>query len=317
MQPNLISNNVKLFGGSSLPSLSQQISGILNLPLENAVTSKFSDGEVRIELMEYVRGSEAYIIQSTCSPVNDNLMELILLADALKRASVKCVTAVIPYFGYARQDRRPGYSRVPISARVVADLIQSAGIDHMLTVDIHALQIEGFFKIPVDNISATNVFSADIFKHNGEEDIVVVSPDVGGVARARAIAKDLHDADLAIVDKRRPRANVSEVMNIIGDVKDKTCIIIDDMVDTAGTLCKAADALVRVGGAKRVVAYATHGVLSGKAAVNIANSELSELVITDSIPPAVQIPKVRYISLANILAETINRISTDRSISIF
>ena len=206
---------------------------------------------------------------------------------------------------------------MPISARVVADLMQSAGIDHIITVDIHALQIEGFFKIPVDNISAVHIFSADIYKQHGHEDYIVVSPDVGGVARARAIAKELNDVELAIVDKRRPKANVSEVMNIIGDVRGKTCIIVDDMVDTAGTLCKAADALIDIGGASKVVAYATHGVLSGDAAKNIARSKLTELVITDSIPATTAIPKVRYISLANALADTIDRISQNKSISVF
>ena len=309
-------HNITLFGGSSLPDVTEAVSIQLNVPLERSISSKFSDGEIRIELMKAVRGSDAYIIQSTCNPVNDTLMELILMTDALKRASVNTVTAIIPYFGYSRQDRRPSESRVPISARVVADLMQSAGIDHIITVDIHSLQIEGFFKIPVDNISATNLFAVDIYKQYGDQvdNLIIVSPDVGGVARARAIAKELGDLDLAIVDKRRPKANVSEVMNIIGDVEGKICIIIDDMVDTASTLCKAADALIEVGGAKKVIAYATHGVLSGNASDNIHNSRLSELVITDSIPAHGNIYKVRYLSLASIIAHTINNITQNKSI---
>lgn len=311
-----MNSNIKLFAGTSLLQVSTQISSALHIPLEESVSTRFSDGEIRIELLQPVRGHDAYIIQSTCAPVNDSLMELILMADALKRASARSVTAVLPYFGYARQDRRPSDSRVPISARVVADLMQSAGIDHVLTVDIHALQIEGFFKIPVDNISATDIFSSDIKQHYGT-DVMIVSPDVGGTARARRVAKDLNDVEMAIVDKRRPKANVSEVMNIIGDVRGKTCVIIDDMVDTAGTLCKAADALIDLGGAKKVIAYATHGVLSGDAASNINKSKLSELIVTDSIPPSQHIQKVRYISLSNILATTIERIAQNKSISVY
>lgn len=308
--------NIAIFGGSSLPTLAPQIVSEVDqyLELHNLISTKFSDGEIRVELLEPVRGKDTYIIQSTCAPVNDTLMELILMADALKRSSAKSVTAVVPYFGYSRQDRRPSDSRVPISARVVADLMQSAGIDHVLTVDIHALQIEGFFKIPVDNISATTMFANDIRANYGEE-VMIVSPDVGGTARARRVAKELSDAEMAIVDKRRPKANVSEVMNIIGDVRGKTCIIIDDMVDTAGTLCKAADALIDFGGASKVIAYATHGVLSGCASLNISKSKLSELVVTDSIPSNQRIEKVRYISLASVLGHTIARLHNNESIS--
>lgn len=307
----------KLFTGTSNQPLASQISNVLQQPLERTDVGRFNDGEIHIEIKDNVRGSKAVIIQSTCAPTNDTLMELILMADALKRSSAAKIIAVIPYYGYARQDRRPGYSRVPISARVVADLIEAVKIDHVVTMDLHVTQIQGFFRIPVDNLSPTRLFVNDIIENHINEKLVVVSPDVGGVARARTVAKHLNNADLAIVDKRRPKANVSEVMNIIGDVEDRTCIITDDIVDTAGTLCKAADALIERGGAKKVVAYCTHGVLSGTAAENINNSKISELVITDTIPLPIDFncEKIRVLSVASVLAETIKRIDTGSSIS--
>ena len=311
------SDMIVIAGTSNIP-LSQQVATQLNLKLEPITISKFSNGETSVELQSTVRRKDAVIIQTCCAPVNDNLMEILLIADALRRASVGHLTLVCPSFPYARQDRRPGYSRVPISSRVVADMLQAVGIDHFVTVDLHAAQIQGFFRTPVDNISATNIFVADIYNKWMDENPIIVSPDVGGVARARHVAKHLRDMDLAIVDKRRPKANVSEVMNIIGDVRDRTCIIIDDMVDTAGTLAKAAKALIEVGGARRVVAYATHAVLSGKAVENLTNSCLFELVVTDTIPLSQElanIGKIRQLGIANLLAETITRIHTGQSIS--
>lgn len=307
----------KLFAGTANRKLAQQVAAKLNLPLERTEVNRFSDGEIRVELRDNVRGCHAYIIQPTCAPANDTLMELALMADALKRSSAQKVIAIIPYYGYARQDRRPGHSRVPISARVTADILQGVGIDHVVVVDLHSTQIQGFFHIPVDNLTASNLFVSDIYHKWMDENPIIVSPDVGGVARARQVAKSLKDMDLAIVDKRRPKANVSEVMNIIGDVTDRTCIMIDDMVDTAGTLAKAANALIEVGGARRVIAYASHGVLSGNAVENIANSKLEQLIVTDSIPlnPAFENSKVRQISSAGLLAEAISRIHTGRSIS--
>lgn len=309
--------DIKLFSGTSNVALSRRIATKMGLPLEETDITRFSDGEIRVELKNNVRGSRAIIIQSTCAPTNDTIMEMILLADALRRSSVVEIVAVVPYYGYARADRRPGYARVPISARIVADMMETVGVDHVITVDLHATQIQGFFHIPIDNISATQLFVADIYKNWLTENPIIVSPDVGGVMRARSIAKNLNDMDLAIVDKRRPKANVSEVMNIIGDVHDKTCIIIDDMVDTAGTLCKAADALVNVAGARRVVAYATHGVLSGPAAANINASAIERLTITDTIPLPHNFicAKVCQLSIADILAETITRVQTGQSIS--
>jgi ribose-phosphate pyrophosphokinase len=307
--------DIKLFAGTANRKLAQQIASKLNLPLERMDVERFSDGEIRVEIKDNVRGCKAFIIQPTCAPANDNLMELILIADALRRSSAQDIIAVIPYFGYARQDRRPGYSRVPISARVAATMIEAVGIDHVITVDLHATQIQGFFHIPVDNISATNLFVSDIYHKWMDENPIIVSPDVGGVARARAVAKNLKDMDLAIVDKRRPKAGVSEVMHIIGDVTDRTCVMIDDMVDTAGTLGKAADALINVGGARRVVSYASHAVLSGSASVNLDNSNLQQLVVTDTIPlPEEMSEKVRQVSMANLLAETISRVATGASI---
>lgn len=321
-------DNLKIFAGTANRQLGERVAAYLHLPLGKADIDRFSDGEIRVEIKENVRGAEVMIIQPTCKPTNGNLMELILLADALRRSSVKSITAVVPYYGYSRQDRRPGYSRVPISARVIADLMESVGVNHLVTIDIHAAQIQGFFHIPTDNISATQLFVGDIYSKWMDENPIIVSPDVGGVSRARSVAKHLDNMDLAIVDKRRPKANVSEVMNIIGDIEDRTCIMIDDMVDTAGTMCKAADALVERG-ARRVVCYATHGVLSGNAAENIAASKLSELIVTDTIPldqsrfekysdvlgMKTRTSKVRQLSVANTLAETLLRIHTGHSIS--
>lgn len=306
---------MKLFAGTANKKLAQQIATKLNLQLERMEVERFSDGEIRVELKDNVRGSIAFIIQPTCAPANDSLMELLLIADALRRSSVQKIIAVIPYFGYARQDRRPGYSRVPISAKVAASMIEAVGIDHVITVDLHATQIQGFFQIPVDNISATNLFVSDIYHKWMGENPIIVSPDVGGVARARAVAKNLKDMDLAIVDKRRPKANVSEVMNIIGDVTDRTCIIVDDMVDTAGTLGKAANALIEVGKARRVIAYATHGVLSGSANINLDGSQIQQLIVADTIPISDKMSsKIRQISVAMLLAETISRVATGESI---
>lgn len=312
-----MNGDVKLFAGTSNKKLAQKIASKLGKKLENTEITRFSDGEIRVELKNNVRGCKAIIIQSTCAPTNDTIMEMILLADALRRSSAAEITAVVPYYGYARSDRRPGYSRVPISARIVADLMETVGVDHVITVDLHATQIQGFFHIPIDNISATQLFVADVYKNWMDEKPIIVSPDVGGVARARALAKNLDNMDLAIVDKRRPKDNVSEVMNIIGDVCDKTCIIVDDMVDTAGTLCKAADALIEVGGARRVVAYSTHGVLSGNAADNINKSKLECLTVTDTIPlyEGFNCSKIKVLSIANVLAETISRIQRGQSIS--
>ena len=306
-----------LLSGTSNPTLSKAVASYLQHSLQSVDVAKFSDGEIRVELNGCVRGKDAFIIQSTCAPANDTLMELILMADALHRAAVSRITAVIPYYGYSRQDRRPGFARTPVSAKVVADMLQTVGINHVVLVDIHAMQIGGFFNIPVDNITATHMFCADVYSKWIEDNPIIVSPDVGGVARARHMAKYLNDIELAIVDKRRPKANVSEVMNIIGDVRDKTCIMVDDMVDTAGTLCKAADALL-AHGAKRVVAYCTHPVLSGKALENIKNSGLHELVVSDTIPLKQQFidsGKVRQVSLSKVLAETIHRIHEHKSVS--
>jgi ribose-phosphate pyrophosphokinase len=314
-----MNGDLRIFAGTANRHLAETIASKLDIKLERTDIARFSDGEIRVEIRDNVRGVDAVIIQSTCAPTNDNVMELILLADALRRSSVRSITAVIPYFGYSRQDRRPGYSRVPISARVVANMIEGVGIDHVVTLDIHASQIQGFFQIPVDNIAATQLFVADIYGRYMDQNPIIVSPDVGGVARARQVAKLLDNTDLAIVDKRRQRANESEVMNIIGDIEDRTCIMIDDMVDTAGTMCKAADALM-LRGARQVVCYASHGILSGDAFTNIKNSMLYELVITNTIPvDFVSVfranSKIRQISCAGILAETISRIHNGQSIS--
>ena len=280
-----------------------------------AAVGRFSDGETSVEILENVRGKDVFILQSTCAPTNDNLMELVILVDALKRSSAGRITAAIPYFGYARQDRRPRSARVPIAAKVVANMLQAAGVQRLLTVDLHADQIQGFFDIPVDNIYAAPILLGDIWKQS-HPDLLVVSPDVGGVVRARAMAKRL-ESDLAIIDKRRPRANVSEVMNIIGDVDGRTCVIMDDIVDTAGTLCKAAQAL-KEHGAKRVLAYCTHAVLSGSAIPRIEESDLDELVVTDTIPlreEAKACNRIRVVPIAHLLAETMLRISNEESVS--
>lgn len=308
-----------LFTGNSNIDLANRVAKAMHVPLGEASVGTFSDGEIAVEILENVRGNDVFICQSTCAPTNDNLMELCVMADALRRASAGRITAVIPYFGYARQDRRVRSARVPITAKVVADMLTTVGIDRVLTVDLHADQVQGFFDIPVDNVYGTPIMLADIQKTltNDREHLTIVSPDVGGVVRARAVAKLLCDSDLAIIDKRRARANDSQVMHIIGDVAGKTCIIVDDMVDTAGTLCKAAAAL-KEHGAKKVLAYATHAVLSGPAVDNLMASDLDELVVTDTIPlkqAAIDSGKIRQLSLAPMLAEAVRRINNEESIS--
>jgi len=305
-----------IFSGNAHPKLAHDIARILHIPLAKAYVGRFSDGEISVEILENIRGRETFIIQSTCPPGPENLMELLVMVDAVKRASAARVTAVIPYFGFARQDRRPRSSRVPITAKLVATLIGAAGVDRVLTVDLHADQIQGFFDIVVDNVYASPVLLGDVWKKK-YDDMVVVSPDVGGVVRARALAKRLDDADLVIIDKRRAKANQSEVMNIIGEVDGKSCVLIDDMVDTAGTLCHAASAL-KAEGAKVVVAYITHAVLSGPAVSRIGESEIDELVVTDTIPlseAAEACDKIRQLSTAELLAETMRRISDEESVS--
>lgn len=305
-----------VFAGNANPQLATAITDHLRSRPGYAVVSKFSDGEIMVEIDEHVRGKDVFIVQSTCLPTNDNIMELLIIADALRRSSAARITAVIPYYGYARQDRRPRSQRVPITAKLVADMIQAAGINRVLTVDLHADQIQGFFNIPVDNVYASPILLGDIWRQVYPNKIVV-SPDVGGVVRARAIAKRLGDAELAIIDKRRPKANEARVMNIIGDVQGKTCIIVDDIVDTAGTLCQAATAL-KEAGAERVVAYITHAVLSGKAIERISDSALDELVVTDTIPlseAAAACEQIRVVSMAEILGESMRRISSDESVS--
>ncbi len=307
---------LKIFSGNAHRILADRVVDRLRVELGAADVSRFSDGEVSVEIHENVRGKDVFIIQPTCAPTNDNLMELIVLADCLRRGSAARITAVVPYFGYARQDKRVRSARVPITARVVADMLSSAGIDRVLTIDLHADQIQGFFSIPVDNIYASPVMLIDI-EQQSYDDMMIVSPDVGGVVRARAIAKQLNDADLAIIDKRRPHANEAEVMHIIGDVKDRTCLMVDDMVDTAGTLCAAADALKK-NGASMVIAYCTHPVLSGRAITNLESASLDELVVTDTIPlseDAAGCGKIRQLSVADELAESIRRISNEESLS--
>ena len=309
--------DIKLFAGNATPELAKRISERLYTSLGDATVGRFSDGEIQVQINENVRGSDVFIIQSTCSPTNDNLMELIVMVDALRRASAGRITAVIPYFGYARQDRRVRSARVPITAKVVADFLSSVGVDRVLTCDLHAEQIQGFFDVPVDNVFGSPVLLHDIQKKADLENPIVVSPDIGGVVRARAIAKLLNDSDMAIIDKRRPKANVSQVMHIIGDVAGRDCILVDDMIDTGGTLCKAAEAL-KERGAKRVFAYATHPVFSGSALKNIANDALDEIVVTDTIPLSKEINalgKVRALTLSGMLAEAIRRISNEESIS--
>jgi ribose-phosphate pyrophosphokinase len=304
-----------VFTGNANPKLAEAVAQHLNISLGRATVGRFSDGEVMVELLENVRGKDVFVLQSTCVPTNDNLMEVMVMVDALKRASAGRITAAIPYFGYARQDRRPRSARVAITAKVVADMLSSAGVNRVLTMDLHSDQIQGFFDVPVDNIYASPILLADVAKQN-YPNLIIVSPDVGGVVRARALAKEL-DADLAIIDKRRPKPNVAKVMNIIGDVVGRTCLIMDDMVDTANTLCEAANAL-KEKGAARVLAYCTHPVLSGPAIERIENSALDELVVTDTIPlneAARNCKRIRQLSTAELLAETIRRINSEESVS--
>ncbi len=305
-----------VFTGNANPELARKVASRLYLSLGKADVGRFSDGEIAVELNENVRGKDVFVLQSTCAPTNDNLMELLLMIDGLRRASAARITAVVPYFGYARQDRRVRSSRVPISAKVVADMMVGVGVDRVLTVDLHAEQIQGFFACPVDNVYGSPVLNDDIVACS-YSDLVVVSPDIGGVVRARAIAKQLDDAELAIIDKRRTRPGEAQVMNLIGSVDGRTCILVDDMVDTAGTLCNAADAL-KERGATKVVAYCTHAVLSGRALDNIRSSELDELVVTDTIPlgeEARGIDKIRQLTISDLLAESIRRVSNEESIS--
>ncbi|MEM7378730.1 MAG: ribose-phosphate pyrophosphokinase [Pseudomonadota bacterium] len=305
-----------VFAGRSNPELATRIAGKLQQRLGNAHVTTFSDGETSVEILENVRGRDVFVLQSTCAPTNDNLMELLIMVDALRRASADRITAVIPYFGYARQDRRVRSARVAISAKLVADMVVAAGVDRVLTIDLHADQLQGFFDVPVDNVYASPVLLADIWRQKYPE-LIVVSPDVGGVVRARAVAKQLGDADLAIIDKRRPQANQAQVMHIIGDVEGKSCVIVDDMVDTAGTLCKAAGAL-KEHGAARVVAYASHPVLSGRAIDNLNESVIDELVVTDTIAlseAATACDRIRQVSISDMLAETMRRVHLEESIS--
>jgi len=309
-------SQMRVFTGNANPQLARDIADHLHMQLGRAVVEQFSDGETMVEIMENVRGKDVFIVQPTCQPTNNNLIELLVMVDALRRASAKRITTVIPYFGYARQDRRPRSARVPITAKVVATMIGTVGTDTVLTVDLHADQIQGYFGIPVDNVYASPILLGDIWRQK-YENLMVVSPDVGGVVRARALAKRLDDADLAIIDKRRPRPNEAKVMNIIGDVEGRTCVLVDDLVDTAGTLCKAAQAL-KNNGAARVMAYCTHPVLSGPAVENIGNSVLDALVVTDTIPlseEAAACTRIRQLSIAELLAETMRRVSNEESVS--
>ncbi len=312
----MTTDTLALFAGNANTALAIDIARHLQTPMGRAFVGKFSDGEVNIELMENVRGRDVFIVQPTCPPANDNLMELLVMVDACRRASAGRITAVVPYLGYSRQDRRPRATRSAITAKLVANMISSAGVSRLLTIDLHADQIQGFFDIPVDNVYASPVLLGDVWKQS-YRNMVIVSPDVGGVVRARAIAKRLDDAELAIIDKRRPRANESKVMNIIGEVAGKTCVLVDDMVDTAGTLCLAAQAL-KEQGATKVFAYITHAVLSGKAVERISSSQLDELVVTDTIPLSTQARecgRIRVLSVAALLAETIRRIRDEDSVS--
>ncbi len=314
-RPEMAFDNLMVFTGSANPKLAQKVAKHLNVQLGKATVSKFSDGEIMVELLENVRGKDVFVLQSTCAPTNDHLMEMMIMVDALRRSSAARITAALPYFGYARQDRRPRSARVAISAKVVANMLTVAGVNRLLTMDLHADQIQGFFDIPVDNVYATPILLGDLWKH-GYKNQVVVSPDVGGVVRARAIAKRL-ESDLAIIDKRRPRPNVATVMNIIGDVNGRTCVIMDDMVDTANTLCEAARAL-KEQGAVKVVAYCTHPVLSGPAVSRIEGSVIDELVVTDTIPlkpEAEACTKIRVVSVAELMAETMRRICEESSVS--
>ncbi len=309
-------DTMMVFAGNANPELAREVAEFLGCSLGKCTVNRFSDGESHVEILENVRGRDVFVIQSTCAPTNDHLMELLIMVDALYRASAGRITAVMPYFGYARQDRRVRSRRVPISAKLVADMLSTSRVDRVLTIDLHSDQIQGFFDLPVDNIYASSVLLEDI-KQKNHEDLIVVSPDVGGVVRARAMTKSLGDVGLAIIDKRRPEPNVSAVMHIIGDVKDKTCVLIDDLVDTAGTLCHAAEAL-KEHGAKKVIAYATHPVFSGPAIKNIENSDLDEVVVTNSIPlseEAENSDKIRQLSVGIILADTISRINLEESVS--
>ena len=311
-----MSSKMMVFSGNANPELAQKVASRLYLTLGKAQVGKFSDGEIAVELNENVRGKDVFVLQPTCAPTNDNLMELIVMIDALRRASASRITAVVPYFGYARQDRRVRSARVPITAKVVADMMVTVGVNRVLTVDLHAEQIQGFFTCPVDNIYGSPVLNDDILRC-GYDNLMVVSPDIGGVVRARAIAKQLNEADLAIIDKRRPKAGEALVMNLIGEVEGRTCLLVDDMVDTAGTLCKAADAL-KAHGAAEVIAYCTHAVLSGNALENIRTSQLDELVVTDTIPlsaKAREISKIRQLTIADLLAESMRRVANEESIS--
>lgn len=308
-------SKLMVFAGNANPELARKVAENLDNRLGHATVGQFSDGEIAVEINENVRGKDVFILQSTCAPTNDNLMELILMVDALRRASATRITAVVPYFGYARQDRRVRSARVPISAKVVADMMVKAGVDRVMTMDLHADQIQGFFDVPVDNVYGSPILLDDIERQN-YDNIAIVSPDVGGVVRARAIAKQLN-ADLAIIDKRRPSANQAQVMHIIGEIRDRTCVLVDDMVDTAGTLCKAAEAL-KEHGACRVMAYATHAILSGPAVDNITRSQLDELVVADTIPLAEHARrsgKIRQLSVAGLIAEAIRRVSNEESVS--
>ncbi|HID44895.1 MAG TPA: ribose-phosphate diphosphokinase [Chromatiaceae bacterium] len=312
----MASSGMMVFGGNAHPDLTREIADYLDLALGKSVVDQFSDGEIQVEIEDNVRGRDVFVVQPTSAPTNDHLIELLVMIDALRWASANRITAVIPYFGYSRQDRRPRSARVPITARLAAKMIGTAGADRVLTMDLHADQIQGFFDIPVDNIYSSPILLGDIWRQKYPE-LIVVSPDVGGVVRARALAKRLDDADLAIIDKRRPKSNEAQVMNIIGDVEGRSCVIVDDLVDTAGTLCKAADAL-KAHGAARVVAYCTHAVLSGPAVDNINGSNLDELVVTNTIPlqPAAKnSSKIRQLSIAGILAESMRRINNEESVS--
>ena len=309
--------SLDIFTGTANPELAQEVSKILGIRISDADVGYFSDGEIKVQIEENVRGHDTFIIQSTCSPTNKNVMEIMLIADALKRSSASKITAIVPYYGYARQDRRVRSARVPISAKVVADMFASVGIDRVLTIDLHSETIQGFFDMPADNVYATRLMVDDIKDNNERKEIVVVSPDVGGVVRSRALAKQLDDTDLAIIDKRRAVANQSEVMNIIGDIEGKVCIVPDDIIDTAGTLCNAANAL-KEKGAKAVKAYITHPVLSGPAIERLNESSIDELVVTNSIPlskEAKKCSKIRVISLANTIAECIKRLNNEESLS--
>ena len=315
--PGLDGARFMVFSGTANRPLAQAIANHLMVPLGKAAVGRFSDGEVTVEIEDNVRGRDIFLIQTTSAPTNDHVMEMLIMTDALRRASARKVIAVVPYFGYARQDRRVRSARVPITAKLIANMMVSAGIRHLLTVDLHADQIQGFFDIPVDNVYASPILLGDIWQQRQDRKLIVVSPDVGGVVRARAIAKRLDDADLAIIDKRRPKANVATVMNIIGDVDGKTCVLVDDIVDTAGTLCAAANAL-KERGALKVAAYCTHPVLSGAAIDNVTRSQLDELVVTDTIrlsDAAKACPKIRQLSVAELLAETIRRVAFGESVS--